>query len=53
MKRTFRQKRSLLQVRKKKPVYLKAVSLPDSRLRGVTKAVPEFQPPAKLAEPKT
>ena len=53
MKSTSRQNRLPHGVKKKKkPVYMKALSLPESQLCGVTQAVPELQPPGKFAEPE-
>jgi len=52
VKRGARQKPEWRPVKRKRPVYLRATSPPESRSRGVAKAFPEFHLPAQLAEPE-
>ena len=51
MNRRAGQKPEGQRVKRKRPVYLRATSLPECRSRGVAKAVPEFHLPAQLADP--
>ncbi len=50
MKCRARKKPERCRVQRKSPVYLKATSLPESRSRGVFKAVPGFRLCAQLTE---
>lgn len=50
VKRRARQKPEWAPVKTKRPVYLRATSLPECRSRAVVKAVPEFHLPSQVAE---